>query len=299
MPIMLTRKDGPPTPFRNAEYIPFYYFIPKSILSRCGAELNAIPRNPQELFHNRAACEFVESDLFRLLIIDATAFMVWPYMGFGEYMEIYSGYDPAWRFAHCPDYWIQELTDEGILASAGELFKGCHSALGYVPEWQIDIYLRHIVPNVMKKHRMDEIIQVAREYPCFEDFDFRKSNQKTDFIRKWYHTRTRHPMISLEEFQEAYADAHGGQEYEEPDPSQNVEETVVAQALVDQFKATLSEKDMQILELRMSGDTLEEIAEKLGYKNHSGVLKRIRKIGQAYEAYTGVDYGFEGGKITG
>ena len=69
MPIMLTRKDGPPTPFRNAEYIPFYYFIPKSILSRCGAELNAIPRNPQELFHNRAACEFVESDLFRLLII--------------------------------------------------------------------------------------------------------------------------------------------------------------------------------------------------------------------------------------
>ena len=135
MPIMLTRKDGPPTPFRNAEYIPFYYFIPKSILSRCGAELNAIPRNPQVLFHNRAACEFVESDLFRLLIIDATAFMVWPYMGFGEYMEIYSGYDPAWRFAHCPDYWIQELTDEGILASAGELFKGCHSALGYVPEW--------------------------------------------------------------------------------------------------------------------------------------------------------------------
>ena len=36
-----------------------------------------------------------------------------------------------------------------------------------------------------------------------------------------------------------------------------------------------------------------------GYKNHSGVLKRIRKIGEAYEAYTGVDYGFEGGKITG
>lgn len=33
--------------------IPFYYFIPKSILSRCGAELNAILRNLQELFRNR------------------------------------------------------------------------------------------------------------------------------------------------------------------------------------------------------------------------------------------------------
>ena len=84
MPIMLTGKDGPPTPFRNTEYIPFYYFILKSILSRCGAELNAIPRNPQVLLRNRAACEFVESDLFRLLIIDATAFMVWPYMGFAS-----------------------------------------------------------------------------------------------------------------------------------------------------------------------------------------------------------------------
>lgn len=37
MPIMLKRTDGSVTPFRNAEYIPFYYFIPKSILSRCRA----------------------------------------------------------------------------------------------------------------------------------------------------------------------------------------------------------------------------------------------------------------------
>ncbi|MGM9602005.1 MAG: hypothetical protein ACI3W5_10580 [Faecousia sp.] len=103
----------------------------------------------------------------------------------------------------------------------------------------------------------------------------------------------------MEEFQESYADTHDGQEYEEPDLSQNVEETAVAQTLVDQFKATLSEKDMKILEMRMNGDTLEEIAEKLGYKNHSGVLKRIRKIGRAYEAYTGVDYGFGDDEISG
>ena len=60
---------------------------------------------------------------------------------------------------------------------------------------------------------------------------------------------------------------------------------------------TLSEKDMAILQMRMEGKTLEEIAKKLGYKNHSGVLKRIRKIGLAYEKFTGVDYGFENRKI--
>ena len=51
------------------------------------------------------------------------------------------------------------------------------------------------------------------------------------------------------------------------------------------------------LEMRMDEATLEEIAKKLGYKNHIGVLKRIRKIGLAYEKFTGEDFGFENEKI--
>lgn len=46
MPIMMKRKDGTITPFRNAEYLSAYYFIPKRILEQCGKELNSIPRNP-------------------------------------------------------------------------------------------------------------------------------------------------------------------------------------------------------------------------------------------------------------
>lgn len=88
MPIVLRRKDGSLTPFRNIEYLPFYYFIPRSFLACCGEELHSLPRNPQQLVMNRAACEIVESDLFLLLIIDAAAYMVWPHMGFSEYMEM-------------------------------------------------------------------------------------------------------------------------------------------------------------------------------------------------------------------
>ena len=62
MPIMLTRKDGPPTPFRNAEYIPFYYFIPKSILSRCGAELNAIAEAAANASGQRASVSLARED---------------------------------------------------------------------------------------------------------------------------------------------------------------------------------------------------------------------------------------------
>ena len=49
MPIMMKRKDGTITPFRNAEYLSAYYFIPTRILEQCGKELNSIPRNPQKL----------------------------------------------------------------------------------------------------------------------------------------------------------------------------------------------------------------------------------------------------------
>lgn len=43
MPILLKRKNGEITPFRNADLIPAFYFIPKSILDKCGSELNSIP----------------------------------------------------------------------------------------------------------------------------------------------------------------------------------------------------------------------------------------------------------------
>lgn len=297
MPILLSRRNGPPTPFRNAEYLPFYYLIPKSILQKCGAELNSIPRNPKMVFINREACEFIESDLFKLLIIDATAYMVWHYMGYSEYMEVYSGYDPAWVFAHCPNYWIKEMTDEGIIPTVSQLFQNCNDNFGYVSENEIDIYLQYIVPKVMQKHNMNAVIETAEEFSCFEDFDFRNSRQKIDIYRKWYHTRTKHPMMSLEEFKETYAESHNGQEWDEPDSSQNIEESITSKTLVEQFKATLTEKDMAILQMRMNGNTLEEIARQLGYKNHSGVLKRIRKIGLAYEKFTGEDYGFENRKI--
>lgn len=96
MPILLKRRNGEITPFRNADFIPAFYFIPKSILNKCGSELNSIPRNPRKLLQNRDAIAMVESDLFLLAIIDAYAYMVWPFVGLGTKRKIYSGYEPSW-----------------------------------------------------------------------------------------------------------------------------------------------------------------------------------------------------------
>lgn len=299
MPILLKRRNGKITPFRNAEFISAYYFIPKSMLAQCGAELRNIPRNPRKLLCDWNAIATVESDLFQLLIIDAYAFMVWPFMGLGAKREIYSGYEPSWILAHSPAYWIQEMTDEKIIPTSKELLDngGLDFDFGYVSEAEIEHFFDWLVPQAMAHHNMKAVIETAKDYRCFEDFDHRRSRQKTDFYREWYHTRTEHPQISLESFQEDYAEMYDGMEWDVPDEGLDLELEAVDQVQVDAFLKTLTEKDKQILEMRMDGFTLEEIADKLGYANHSGVLKRIRKVGQAYEKYTGVDYGFHGNKI--
>lgn len=180
MPILL-KKNGEITPFRNAEYISAFYFIPKSILDKFGEEINSILRNPRKLLQDRRAIEVIESDLFKLVIIDAYAFMV-----LGAKREIYSGYEPSWRYAHAASIWIKGMEDEGVIPKSLEILKSNNvdEDLGYISEEEISETFTWLVPKIMAKHNMNEIIAVTAEYRCFEDFDYRKSRQKIDFYRK-------------------------------------------------------------------------------------------------------------------
>ena len=62
-------------------------------------------------------------------------------------------------------------------------------------------------------------------------------------------------------------------------------EQVESEDFCQRFKATLSQKDMAILELRVEGYTLEEIADRLGYKTHSAVVKRMEAIKKRFIQY--------------
>lgn len=294
MPILLKRKNGEITPFRNAEYISAFYFIPKSILDKCGEEINSIPRNPRKLLQDRRAIEIIGSDLFKLVIIDAYAFMVWPFMGLGAKREIYSGYEPSWRYAHAASIWIKGMEDEGVIPKSQEILKSSnvYEDLGYISEEEISETFTWLVPKIMAKHNMNEI-----EYRCFEDFDYRKSRQKIDFYRKWYHTRAKISVESLDEIKEKYAENTDGMEWDIPDDNVNVESMVLEPLAVSKFLDTLSETDRKILTMRMDDVTLEKIAEELGFKTHSAIHKRIRKIGLAYENFSGEDLGFSNKKI--
>lgn len=301
MPILLKRKNGEITPFRNAEYISAFYFIPKSILDKCGKEINSIPRNPRKLLQDRRAIEIIESDLFKLVIIDAYVFMVWPFMGLGAKKGggIYSGYEPSWRYAHAASIWIKGIEDEGVIPKSQEILKNSnvYEDLGYISEEEISETFTWLVPKIMAKHNMNEIIAVAAEYHRFEDFDYRKSRQKIDFYRKWYHTHAKISVESLDEIKEKYAENTDGMEWDIPDDNVNVESMVLEPIADSKFLDTLSETDKKILTMRMDDVTLEKIAEELGFKTHSAIHKRIRKIGLAYEKFSGEDLGFSNKKI--
>ena len=281
--------------FRNAQYIPAFYFIPESFLLKCGQELCSIPRDFNQLMNDEDAIRLVTSDLFLLCIIDCYAYMAWPYLCPDiPYMEILSGYSPAWKIAHAPDIWIDELTRTGILPTFETLFHKPKENLyfGFVPIEEISFHMSNIVQSAVKRHDLQAILDTEKEYRCFEDFDYRESNQKIDFIRKWYHTRTKHPQISLEGYQEQLKTYYDDVEWEIPDPISSFEEEVEARVDVNKFLSKIDDKDKQILQMRAEGYTNQEIADRLGYKTHSAVVKRIKKLGKKYQEDSGLNFGF-------
>lgn len=296
MPIKVKRKDGTTSTIKNSVYLPAYYLIPKELLENNCKEILKIPRIPIKALSTYESIELIESDFFLEVIIDMYAYMVWNCLYPQVYLEIYSGYDPIWKLVHQAPIWIKLLIDERIIFTVEQLCKWSKSnreiEMDFVSLEEATLIMNYIVAKYIVQNNLREIIKVIEENRCEEDFDFRNSRQKTDFLRKWYHTRTNHPSISLEEWQENYKEKHNGIEYEIADDV-NVENDVVDQIIVDEFLSTLSDKDRRILELRIDGISYERIAELLGYKNHSGVIKRIQKIGVLFQKYTGKDFGYK------
>ena len=113
------------------------------------------------------------------------------------------------------------------------------------------------------------------------------STVKTDFMRKWYHNRSGKP-ISLDEMMES----ENGDIFEVADPRSEFEQMVISEMQIAAFaEQNITDKDREILKLRMDGHTEQEIADKVGYKTASAVHKRIAKIASAYEDFVTAEYG--------
>lgn len=86
-------------------------------------------------------------------------------------------------------------------------------------------------------------------------------------------------------------ESEDGDIFDVADPRSDFENSVISEMQIAAFaEQSITEKDREILKLRLDGFTEQEIADKVGYKTASAVHKRIAKIADAYEDYVTTEY---------
>ena len=150
-----------------------------------------------------------------------------------------------------------------------------------------DIFLGVMMNKLMQTESVPEIMRVSKRMGTHEDFaqTANTNYDKVDFNRHWNHTRTRDVEIeSLDQFEKL---EHSSSEIEpeffsDEDPQAHLE----MMETIKEFYAFLGdETDIKIFKLKANGYTQNQIAERLGFKTHSAVGKRLKKIEEKQKAF--------------
>ena len=143
-----------------------------------------------------------------------------------------------------------------------------------------DVFLGVMMNKLMQTESVPEIRRVSKRIGAHEDFaqTANTNYDKVDFNRHWKHTRTRDIEIeSLDQFEKL---EHSSPEIEPEffsaeDPQAHLEMVET----IKEFYAFLGdETDIKIFKLNADGYTQKQIAKHLGFKTHSAVGKRLKKI---------------------
>jgi len=265
----------------NLRYLPFVYFLPEDMIVRCPT-LYALPRCLGEVACSEKLIDTIGSDAFLKEIADAAAALAFPHFGFGGWKEHYTGDNPVWQLSYALPTWSKLLEDETGWGLQSLLKIPSAVSIPFLTAEYVKEVMGRIVKRYISENGLQPVLDVIKQMPCDEDFEKWSTNVRKDFLRKWYHTRSKRvKMVSLEALQE---DEERGLREITVD-SANISEDVSAADFCQKFKSRLSKRDMEILELRIIGFTYEQIADKLGYKNHSGVIKRMQAIKKAFVEY--------------
>ena len=284
----------PRTRSRYHEYAALLHLLPRPVLSRFGLP---VLRGGQWPFMADYAGidEFLPVD-FPDRLGRAWAWTVWPNLVSGSRLSAFSDDDPVRLLAHNLDFWIPAVTtmmqdrlrefdeiDKGPLPDVITLEDG--SALdGAVPGhprmggqiWFGEDDARHAVAETVETAdqtgRLRAILDAVRSHRMADDFSPQWSYAREDFERKLHRKRNKISVRFVE--------------LTDTIPVQGPESEVVGTLVTNDFLATLDIRNRQIVVLLNSGIiSRTEIAERLGYANHSAVSKRLTQIRQSAERY--------------
>lgn len=222
------------------------------------------------------------SQQFPSEIMDAVASMVFPLLGFGGWKEHYTANSPAWRLSYALPLWakgVERVWGWGVQ----KLFRlPPNFEIPFFEADDVQAMMKQVVEQTIGEQGWGPILGAVREMPCDEDFEKWDTHVRKDFLRKWYHTRSKCVRtVSLE----ACMEDKDSKIHSLPAPEGDVAEQAAEKDFCNRFKAALPERDRTILELRGEGYGYQEIADKLGYKTHSAVIKRMEAIKKRFVRY--------------
>ncbi|SNT47298.1 sigma-70 family RNA polymerase sigma factor [Rhodococcoides kyotonense] len=277
----------PRTSTRYYEYAPLLHLLPRRTLEHFGLPLLRTGQWP-----------FVidRSNLDRHLPVDfehrlarAWAWHIWPHLNSGSGLAAFTGNDPIRILAHNLDFWVPPVTSvmQDVLREFAEVDKGVvpgpvplvggdflDGAVIGNPRMGGDIWrgkteaakvLEQSVQSADATGQLRGILDAVRSNRVQDDFSDRWSNAKEDFERKLYNKRTKVKVRFVE--------------LTDTIPVQGPESEVLGDLVTNDFLALLDERERQVVVLLSSGWTRQrEIAEQLGYSNHSAISKRLTAI---------------------
>lgn len=144
-----------------------------------------------------------------------------------------------------------------------------------------------LIETVMQGQQVPAIFGVSKKLPQHEDFTERLNQDKINFYNKWTHAKTKlgAPLFFSELSEDESTNIEGVKNFFANDPAE--EQRYIF--LRDEFAKTLSSTDKEIYYLSEKGLTQKEIADRLGYKTHSAVSKRMKIMNKDFKKFIGFE----------
>lgn len=264
-------------PMERFQLLPMFYAIPEDMVIKMGYQ--DFPRTLAGFLSSPKWIKEYYSDLFFGKLQSAYAFLIWPHFNVRGGLEQYSASNFFYITAHNLWEWYSWLKFIGLdcdyysIRNPDEYFPyTAYDDNGYA---NINDLMNKVFFAYNGSTDFSKIKQVMLKHQTFEDFAGCTSHAKIDHYRKYYHTQSKYgaplPLSEAPEKLYSYGDK------------------LAKRVDFSKFLKALKPKDRQIVIMLGQKYTQEEIAERIGYSNNSGVQKRIKKIAQQYYDSLDVD----------
>lgn len=144
-----------------------------------------------------------------------------------------------------------------------------------------------LIETVMQGQQVPQIFGISKKIPQHEDFTEKLNQDKINFYNKWTHAKTKlgAPLLFSELSEDEATGIEGARNFFDNNPAEEQR----YKFLREEFAKNLNSTDREIYYLAEQGYKQKEIAQRLGYKTHSAVSKRMKIMNKDFKKFLGFE----------